>query len=169
MKELIEKYFNGETSNREEQKIIMYFLSLDIDPELKKYQNYFIGLFQLKAEAKYGASKKELIRQCGLESSSADPKSHVIAGQARNDGWRLSMVKRIGIALAVAASIALLILFFPFWHKSDSFIVLCGNEYSNENQVEGALLASLEDVRFEKKQMFNGSNNDLINLKNLMI
>jgi len=216
MKELIEKYFNGETSNAEEKEIYNYFLSGNIDPELKEYERYFRGMAALKTHAKEIAMDEEVKRVMAMDSDEIrknippdvmemikkiskemadnifpeteteteeiceeiplqkfegvpEGRGSLYPHQARIDGWRLSLVKRIGIALAVAASIALLILFFPFWHKSDSFIVLCGNEYSNENQVEGALLASLEDVRFEKKQMFNGSNNDLINLKNLMI
>ena len=174
MKNLIEKYFAGKTSNEEEQEILQYFLSDSIDPELEQDKDYFLGLAYLKAHA------KEIIPEADFTFNEDDTveeilrridKIEIYPSRRRFLGLRVkpAMMKRIAIALAVAASFALLIMLFPFWNTDPSFAVLCGNTYHNNKQVKGTLLASLEDVRFETEQMFNNSDNNFYNLKNLMI
>lgn len=44
MKELLEKYFEGETSLAEEKQLMNYFQSENISPELEKYKPLFISL-----------------------------------------------------------------------------------------------------------------------------
>ena len=67
MKELIEKYFNGETSNKEEQEIYNYFLAGNIDPELKEYEKYFRGMASLKTHAKEIAMEEEVKRVMAMD------------------------------------------------------------------------------------------------------
>ncbi|MDO4728942.1 MAG: hypothetical protein Q4B43_08075 [Bacteroidota bacterium] len=42
MKDLLEKYFNGETSVEEEKELRVYFNSKHIDPEFEKYKPMFV-------------------------------------------------------------------------------------------------------------------------------
>lgn len=44
MKELLEKYFNGETSLEEEKQLMNYFQSENISPEFEKYKPLFLSL-----------------------------------------------------------------------------------------------------------------------------
>jgi len=143
-KSTIEKYFSGETSHQEEQEILQYFLSENIDPELKEYQNYFNGLSQLKVNARFIIPKENY---------------KTFAPTAKNTTY---YIKRFGIALAVAASFALLILLFPFWNKNTDFVVINGKKHTDKEHMELALHTSLDNVKLDVKQMFNNFDDDLL-------
>ena len=48
VKILVQKFFNGETTRKEEQSIERYFHSRDIEEDLKEYQQFFLGISDLK-------------------------------------------------------------------------------------------------------------------------
>jgi hypothetical protein len=144
MKTKIEKYFSGETSKEEEQEIIQYFLSNNIDPELKKYQTYFQGLSHLKTHADFIIPKED------YENYTESAKNSIY------------YIKRVGIALAIAASFALLLLLFPFWNYNNNFVVINGIKYTDKNRMELALNTSLTNVKLDVKQMFVELDDDLL-------
>jgi hypothetical protein len=138
----IEKYFSGETSVEEELQILNYFSSENIDPELAPYQNYFNGLAELKKDSKF------IITEENYEDWTDPSQNHYY-------------IKRWGIAMAVAASVALLLLFFPSWHKNKNFVIINGEKYTDKKRIELAFQASLENVKLDVKQMFNDFDFDL--------
>ena len=160
MKELVEKYFNGLTTNKEEQEIYNYFLAGNTDPELKEYERYFRGMAALRAHAREIAMDEEVKRVMAMDSDEIRKNippdvlemikniGKETASQARNGGRKLTLVKRIGIALAVAASIALLILLFPFWNTSNDFVVMSGKRHIDDKRLDLALHSSLNDLKF---------------------
>jgi hypothetical protein len=140
-KSTIEKYFSGETSKKEELEILQYFTSENIAPELTQYQDYFRSLAALKTHA-----------------NSVIPEDNY-----DNVDTSAFYIKRFGVALAVAASVALFLLFFPFFHKNDNFVVINGKKYTDEKRIELAFHASLENVKLDMKHMFDDFDSDLFN------
>jgi hypothetical protein len=145
MKNLIENYFSGKTTQEEEQELFQYFSSEKIAPELLPYKTYFQSLANLKANAKFIIPKEEY-------ENFAEP--------IENTTYYL---KRIGIVLAVAASFALLLLLFPILHQTNNFVVINGKKYTDEKNIELAFHASLENVKLDVKQIFDDFDNDLFN------
>ena len=47
IKQILQKYFNGESTEKEEQLLYDYFHSKTISPELEKYRNFFSGIQEL--------------------------------------------------------------------------------------------------------------------------
>ena len=141
----IEKYFSGETSKQEELEILQYFTSENIDPELIQYQNYFRSLANLKTHA------KSIIPDEDYENFTPSLKTTQY------------YIKRFGIIFAVAASVALFLMFFPFIHKNNNFVVINGKKYTDEKHIELAFHTSLENVKLDVKQMFDDLDNDLFN------
>jgi hypothetical protein len=144
-KSKIEKYFSGETSGEEESELLQYFSSEEIAPEHIQYQSYFLGLANLKTNSKL------IIPQGEYEKVTYSSKTYTY------------YLKRFGVSLAVAASIALFILFLPFLHRNQNFVVINGKKYTDEKQIHLALQASLENVKIDVKQIFNELDNDLFN------
>ncbi|MCL1968643.1 MAG: hypothetical protein FWF65_03650 [Bacteroidetes bacterium] len=141
----IEKYFSGETTKAEEIEILQYFSSKEIDPELIQYQNYFRGLADLKNRSKNIISKE------AYEDFTPSLTNHTY------------YIKRFGMAMAVAASFALLLLLFPLLHKNNDFVVINGKKYTDKKHIELVLNHSLENVKLDVKQIFDGFDNDLLN------
>ena len=144
MNNTIEKYFSGETTKDEEQILLQYFLSENVDPELKEYQTYFQGLAQLKHHAKV------IIPEDDYENVKAE----------NNITY---YIKRFGIPIAVAASIALFLLFFPFLHINNNYVVINGKKYTDKKHIELAMHTSLNNVKLDVQQMFDELDTDLFN------
>jgi hypothetical protein len=145
MQKTIENYFSGKTTKEEEQQLLQYFSSETIDPELIQYQNYFLSLSDLKARS-YHIIPKE--------------KYENFTESSKNYSY---YIKRIGIALAAAASVALFVLFSPIFHKNGDFVVINGKKYTDKKYIELVLQASLENVKLDPKQIFSDLDNDLFN------
>jgi hypothetical protein len=145
MQKTIEKYFSGETTHEEEHQILQYFTSKNIDKELIQYQNYFLELAALKNNIQSIISEEE------YENVTYSSKTYNY------------YIKRFGIALAVAASIALFVLFLPFLHRNKDFVVINGKKYTDKKHIELALNSSLENVKLDVKQIFDDFDDDLLN------
>jgi len=141
----IEDYFSGLTSKKEELELLQYFSSGNIDAEHVPYQKYFQGLAELKN------NEKIIIPEENYENLTLYSKNNTY------------YIKRFGIALAVAASVALLVLFFPFLFKNTDFVVINGKKYTDEKHLEMALNCSLQNVKFDMKQIFDELDDDLFN------
>jgi hypothetical protein len=133
----IEKYFLGETSVKEELEIIQYFTSKNIDTEFIQYQNYFRSLAELKTHS------NTIIPKEIYENFTPASKNHTY------------YIKRWAVALAVAASVALLLLLFPSLYKSSDFVVINGKKFTDKKHIELALTASLDNVKLDVKQIFD--------------
>ena len=141
----IEKYFSGESTKEDETEILNYFESDTIDVELLPYQNYFKSMSALRKDSKLIIPK-------------SDYENFTVA--SRN---RFHYILRYGIGLAVAASVALFVIFSPFWHKNNDFVVINGKKYTDKKHIELALSVSLENVKLDVHQIFEDFDNDLFN------
>jgi len=141
----IEKYFEAETSVKEELEILQYFSSENIDPELVHFQKYFLGLAELKNNS------KSIIPEETYENFTPIHKNNAY------------YIKRAGVAFAVAASVALFILFSPFLHKNSNYVVINGKKYTDKKHIELALQTSLDNVKLDVKQILDDFDNDLFN------
>jgi len=141
----IENYFSGKTTKKEELEILQYFTSENIDPELVQYQNYFQGLAELKNNSKL------IIPEEDYENYTT------------SSGNYFYYIKRFGVAFAIAASVALFIVFSPVLFKKSDFVVINGKKYTDEKHIEMVLHASLENVKLEMKQIFDDFEDDLLN------
>jgi len=144
-KSKIENYFSGKTTKKEELELLQYFSSENIDPELVPYKKYFQGLAELKNYSKL------IIPEEDYENFTT------------SSGNFIYYIKRFGVAFAVAASIALFIIFSPVLFKKNDFVVINGKKYTDEKHIEMVLHASLENVKFDMKQVFDEFDNDLFN------
>jgi len=140
----IEKYFSGETTKEEEIEILQYFTSENIDNEFIQYKNYFQGLADLKNQSKY------IIPEETYENFTLSSKNYIY------------YIKRLRVTIAVAASVTLLLLFFPLLHKNNNFVVINGKKYTDKKHIELVLSRSLENVKLDVKQIFNDFDNDLL-------
>ena len=61
IKQTLQKYFEGTSTEQEEQVLTDYFDSPTIAPELRKYQQFFVGLQQLSDERRDGELEEELM------------------------------------------------------------------------------------------------------------
>jgi len=144
-KQKIENYFSGNTDREEELEILQYFTSEKIDPELIQYQNYFFGLADLKNHSSFIIPKEDY----GNFQNSSKNHSYYI--------------KRFGIALVAAASVALFVFFSPIFRKNSSFVVINGKKYTDKKHIELVLNYSLENVKLDAKQLFDDLDDDLLN------
>jgi hypothetical protein len=67
------------------------------------------------------------------------------------------------MAMAVAASFALLLLLFPLLHKNNDFVVINGKKYTDKKHIELVLNYSLENVKLDVKQIFDDFDDNLLN------
>jgi hypothetical protein len=141
----IEKYFSGETTREEEVKLLQYFTSKEINPEHIQYQNYFWGLAKLKDQSQC------IIPKEAYEDFTLSSKNHTY------------YIKRFGMAMAVAASVALLLLLFPVFQRNNDFVVINGKKYTDRKHIELVLNRSLENVKLDAKQIFNDLDDNLLN------
>jgi len=141
----IEKYFSGETTKEEETAILQYFSSAEIDTQLIQYQNYFRGLANLKNQS------ENIIPKEAYEDFTPSSTNHTY------------YIKRFGMAMAVAASFALLLLFFPSLYKSSNFVVINGKKFTDKKHIALALHTSLENVKLDAKQIFDDFDDNLLN------
>ena len=145
MQQKIENYFSGNTTKEEELEILQYFASEKIDPELVQYQNYFLGLADLKNHS------QSIIHREDYENFPHPSKNNTY------------YIKRVGLVFAAAASVALFVIFSPVFHKNSGFVVINGKKYTDKKHIELVLNHSIENVKLEVKQIFDDFDDDLLN------
>jgi hypothetical protein len=177
MKQKIEKYFNGETTNREEEEINNYFRAGNIDPELKEYAKYFLGMASLKFYSKDIIPEEEYA-DIQVNRDEIPPEimkyiseigrnvAHNVSTQSKNRHFmdlqfNPKIAKRIAIPLAIAASFVLLILLFPLWNTNNNLVAINGAKYTDKALADMALHTSLNNVKLDMKQMFDNFDSDL--------
>jgi len=141
----IENYFSGGTTKEEEYEILQYFSSETIEPELIQYQKYFRSLAALKDRSQIIIPKED------YENFAETTKN------------RTYYIKRFGIAFAAAASVALFVIFSPFFYQNNTFVVINGKKYTDKKHIELAFATSLENVKLDVKQIFDDLDDDLLN------
>lgn len=91
IKQILQKYFDGETTMAEEQFLNEYFHSKTISPELERYRSYFSGMNELSYD-----------RDLGFESQIMD---YILENEHREKThyrWLWQTVSGIAAALIIA-------------------------------------------------------------------
>jgi len=143
--QIIENYFSGKTTKEDELELIHYFSSENIDSELIPHQKYFLGLAELKN------NRSRIIPEEEYEFFTPSSKNHIYS------------IKRWGIAVAVAASLALLLMLFPKMNSNKGYVVINGKKFTDEKHIALAFNTALENVKLDTKQIFNDFDEDLFN------
>jgi len=131
---LIEKYFEGETSSKEEQILFAYFEANDVPEDLQSCQSYFSSLNILKS------------KQTSLSLSGEKPPYRFTRR------YNLSYFVRFA---AVAASVALIVVWVQIQAKPNNYVVINGIKYTDKETVEQAFAVSLENAKLNIDDIFN--------------
>lgn len=92
VKQILQKYFEGTSTQQEEQLLTDYFNSRTIAPELQKYQQFFVGLHELSGEGRDEVLEEEIM-DCILEKEYSE-KTHY--------RWLWQTVSGVAAALLIA-------------------------------------------------------------------
>ena len=148
IRELVDKYFDGETSSAEEDVLQTYFSENQVSKELQAEQDYFSALSQLREKS----TAKNAYRHTELVSVSP-ANTHV----ARGLRVKPAMTKIRFIPLSAAAAIAGLILvsvFYFYAHHQEDYLIVNGVKTNNKEQMEAVFYASLESAKMETNDIW---------------
>ena len=128
IKRLIDNYFDGQTSCREEQLLVEYFSQEEVKESFREYQDYFVALGILQEK-----NRKEEIFQ-----------------EKRRKKPFLSARRSIFTAIA-AASIAALVLLTTFFYQNhhSGYVVIDGVKYYDRKNMETAFEKSIQNVKID--------------------
>jgi len=129
IKNLLEKYFEGETCSKEEEVLHTYFSENQVIEELKAEQDYFLALSQLKQKAK---------------------QPHLVQKNQPNH------IKKRFIPLSAAAAIAGLIVVsvFHFYSNNANYLIVNGVKTNDKAQIEAMFYTSLESAKIDMNDIW---------------
>jgi len=154
IKELVNKFFDGKTNNKEEEELLQFFSDEDIPCELNEYKDIFCY---------YGG---ELIEELKEEGQSF----YVISGRKR-------IRNKAGIiALASVAAVLLILIIIPLVNRFDSYegsyMVKNGERFYNselirQQEIEIMRMASARDKEYS--QIYEQSVQKTNEIKDIMM
>jgi hypothetical protein len=138
MKTLVDKYFDGKTSCREERSLIEYFSQKKVDKSIQNCQNYFVALGRLQEQNR----KEEIIHE-------KRRRNHFLS--ARHSLF----------AATVAASIAAIVLMTVFLNQNDhsGYVIIDGVKHYDQKNMEIVFEKSIQNVKIDMND-FKGMLND---------
>lgn len=138
---LIEKYFEGETSSSQEKILQEYFLQDEVDEDLKQYRPLFNAFTDL-------TSQPELME---IDLSLVERQNNISITKKS----KLKKYLRVS-ATAIAGIAACIALFFITYHpSSDTFVIIDGKKYTDKTKIQNAFDASIENVRIDLHDVFS--------------
>lgn len=161
MKDLIEKYFAGETSLEEEKILRGYFSSPDIDPSLRKYQPLF-QFFEVEKDVVFDADKLPKFQETKTVSLQPQVGTQSKGLFARKGGqfWKIAAA----VAFLAIASVSIFKVFEPKPHTGARIIVL--DETDNPEEALKQVNAALALVSKKMKKGKDKTNESLLKLRN---
>ena len=135
--ELLDKYFEGETSCEEERRLRRFFTEEQVPEHLQVYRPLFLYLNQ-------------------ETTSIAEPKEK----QKKLPSGKSSRFYRISYAISgVAAGLLLLLgaakIIFPLSGTPEHYVVIDGKRYTDEKLVEAKALEALQNASFTDEDLSN--------------
>ena len=136
IKTLIEKFFDGETSLNEEQRLYEFFSRAEVPEELMSYRELFADLGAASAKPQPDAVSNEA-------------KSHV----GRHPQLRTQSLSRVLIGMA--ASLLLLMGAFWLWNAvyEGSYVIVNGKKSSDLRKIKPQIEATLTNSRKIEKEV----------------
>lgn len=141
--ELLNKYFDGETSCEEERELRRFFAEEEVPEELQVYRPLFACLDQ---EA----------QKFRLEQSEIEKKKKTAPVQS----YSLKRRRWLYFLGGAAASIALFIgsmQLFPVPNASENYVIINGKRYTDEALIKEKAMEALQNVHFTDEEI-----NDLL-------
>lgn len=141
MEELLERYFEGETSAAEEKRIRAFFASGEVPGHLAAYAPlfaYFDEEIERGAEARGNGLEPEL-----------KPKPEPVSVSLRPEGKRRPVLYLLsGVAACVLALLSLTRLLYPAdpCFCSDNYVVINGRCYTDIHKVRSLAIEALQEV-----------------------
>ena len=135
IKQLLDKYLDGETSSAEERALRGYFTNRDnnIPEEWMPYRALFAYIAEERADA--------------VETAPTDDSSLNKARKTGRHGW-------IYTAFTAAAAILIAVVMIALPRQSDNYAVIDGKVYTNKKVVEEEALKALEMVSSDEEDNF---------------
>ena len=142
VKNLINEYFEGNTSSEQEKILHDYFQQEDIDEDFKQYCSLFQAWTDLAAQSDYVEIDSSFIEEEAIFS--------IAKKSNRQKIIRIS-------ATAIAGVAACILLFFLTYHPqpTNSFVIINGVKYTDKTSVKNAFDASIENVRIDMEDVFS--------------
>jgi hypothetical protein len=141
IRHLINQYFEGNTSSKEEEILRNYFQEEHIDEDLLEYRSLFQAFADLSAQPELLETDFSYIDN--QKNISIKPKSRIIK------------YFRVG-ATAIAGIAACIVLFFITYHpSSDTFVIIDGKKYTDKTKIQNAFDESIENVRIDLHDVFS--------------
>ena len=139
---LINQYFEGNTSSKEEKILRDYFQEEHIDEDLLEYRSLFQAFADLSAQSELLETDFSYIDN--QKNISIKPKSRIIKY------FRIGATAIVGVA-------ACIVLFFITYHPqtTDTFVIINGKKYTDKASVQHAFETSLENVRIDMGDVFS--------------
>ncbi|MBL7817670.1 MAG: hypothetical protein JNL70_21870 [Saprospiraceae bacterium] len=166
MKDLIEKYFAGETSLEEEKILRGYFSSPDIDPSLRKYQPLF-QFFEVEKDVVFDADKLPKFQETKTVSLQPQVGTQSKGLFARKGGqfWKIAAA----VAFLAIASVSIFKVFEPkpieIAHKGKAKVIIL-DENDNPEEALKQVNDALALVSKKMKKGKDKTNESLLKLRN---
>lgn len=136
IKQLLDKYLDGDTSSAEERALRGYFTNNDniIPEEWMPYRALFAYIAEEQADS--------------AETSATAERSRIRTGRTIRHGW-------IYTAITAAAAILIAVVMISLPRSNDNFAVIDGKVYTNRKVVEEEALKALEMVSSDEDDSFD--------------
>lgn len=135
--ELLDKYFEGETSCEEERELRRFFTEEEVPEHLQTYRPLFAYL------------NREATSTTEPEKPRKEPSS----------GKRLRFYRAFYAISGIAAGLLLLLgvakIIFPLSGAPENYVIIDGRRYTDEKLVEAKALEALQNVGFTDEDLSN--------------
>ena len=129
--EVVDRYFEGGTSCKEERELVEYFSQADVDESLREYQNYFLVLGELQKQKR----DEKIVREKA----------------EKNRYW----IRRSSIFSAAAIVAAVLMTTFLYQVYFDGYVVIDGVKYKDKRNMEIAFNNSIQNAKMDMENFWN--------------
>jgi hypothetical protein len=144
MKNLIEKYFNGETTCEEEALIRDYFQQGNIAKDLQQFTLYFHGFSLLKKQLKTPLSDSHHTNFIAISSKTMKTAKQI---RRREQKW-------FRISAAVVGTAAIIFITFILLRptKTQCYVLIDGKKHTDKTLVMNTFYQSIENIRIDKNE-----------------
>jgi len=143
--ELLDKYFEGETSCEEERELRRFFTEEEVPEHLQTYRPLFVYL------------DKEATSMAGKEATSTITPEEKQKEQPSGKSSRL--YRMFYTVSGIAAGLLLLLgvakIIFPPSVVAENYVVIDGQRYTDEKLVEAKALEALQNASFTDEDLSN--------------
>lgn len=150
IEELLDKYFEGETSCEEERQLRHYFTHEEVPAEWQVYRPLFACLDE-EARAHRARQQEEASAPQPAEATT-ELRSPAIEKRLRPPR---RLYRRAGIAAGILLLIGVAKLAFSLTAAPESYVIIDGVRYTDQRLVEAKALEALQSAGFSDEELGN--------------